>query len=79
MNLSVHLCGYPGPDTRIDERLELAVDRMQQVILLGRQKREESKIGLRTPLNKMTIINKDKELLNDMRSLEGSEGRIEYL
>ena len=69
---SVHLCGYPEPDaTCIDERLELAVDRMQQVILLGRQKREESKIGLRTPLNKMTIINKDKELLNDMRSLEG--------
>ena len=51
--------------------LELAVDRMQQVILLGRQKRESVKIGLRTPLARITIINRDESLLEQMKSLEG--------
>ena len=69
---SVHLCDYPlaEPDL-IQPNLETAVDRMQQVILLGRQKREEVKIGLRTPLAKLTIIHRDETLLSDMRLLEG--------
>ena len=69
---SVHLCQYPVAEVGfVNTRLELAVDRMQQVILLGRQRREEVKVGLRTPLKKMIIINKNQELLSDMRSLEG--------
>jgi isoleucyl-tRNA synthetase len=69
---SVHLCDYPLPEAdQIRPNLEVAVDRMQQVILLGRQKREEVKIGLRTPLAKLTIIHRDDSLLQDMRSLEG--------
>jgi len=68
---SVHLCDYPVAEpTQIRPNLELAVDRMQQVILLGRQKREEVKIGLRTPLAKLTIIHRDENLLADMQSLE---------
>ena len=51
--------------------LEVAVDRMQQVVLLGRQKRETVKIGLRTPLSVITIIHRDESLLEDMKSLEG--------
>ena len=50
--------------------LETAVERMQQVILLGRQKREEVKIGLRTPLSVLTIVNSDEGLLDDMRLIE---------
>ena len=70
--VSVHLCQYPVAEVGfVNTRLELAVDRMQQVILLGRQRREEVKVGLRTPLKKMIIINKNQELLSDMRSLEG--------
>ena len=69
---SVHLCDYPLPHAdQIRPNLEVAVDRMQQVILLGRQKREEVKIGLRTPLARLTIIHRDENLLQDMRSLEG--------
>lgn len=69
---SVHLCDYPLPQAdQIRPNLEVAVDRMQQVILLGRQKREEVKIGLRTPLARLTIIHRDESLLQDMRSLEG--------
>ena len=68
---SVHLCDYPLPEAElIQPNLETAVDRMQQVILLGRQKREEVKIGLRTPLAKLSIIHRDESLLGDMRLLE---------
>ena len=69
---SVHLCDYPEAEAvTVKPGLENAVERMQQVILLGRQKREEVKIGLRTPLSKLTIVNSDAALLEDMRSLEG--------
>ncbi len=69
---SVHLCRFPEFD--FDQKvsgLEVAVDRMQQVVLLGRQKRESVKIGLRTPLSAITIIHRDESLLEDMKSLEG--------
>ncbi len=69
---SVHLCDYPEAEAvKVKPGLETAVERMQQVILLGRQKREEVKIGLRTPLARLTIVNSDAGLLEDMRSLEG--------
>jgi isoleucyl-tRNA synthetase len=68
---SVHLCTYPEADRElIRPELERAVDRMQQVILLGRQKREEVRIGLRTPLRRLTVINRDESLLADLRALE---------
>ena len=68
---SVHLCDYPEAESvKVKPGLEMAVERMQQVILLGRQKREEVKIGLRTPLSSLTIINSDEALLDDMRRIE---------
>ena len=68
---SVHLSDYPTPEADlIKPGLEQAVDRMQQVILLGRQKREEVKIGLRTPLSSLTIVNRDQQLLDDMQRLD---------
>ena len=68
---SVHLCDYPEAESiKVKPALETAVARMQQVILLGRQKREDVKIGLRTPLSRLTIVNADAALLQDMQSLE---------
>lgn len=68
---SVHLCDYPKAEASyIKPELETAVDRMQQVILLGRQKREEVKIGLRTPLSSLTVINRDEALLEEMCALD---------
>ena len=68
---SVHLCDYPEPESiYIKPELERAVNRMQQVILLGRQKREEVKIGLRTPLSSLCVINRDAELLQEMQLLD---------
>ncbi len=69
---SVHLCDYPGPEESfIKPELEAAVDRMQQVVLLGRQKREDVKIGIRTPLSELTVIHRDAALLNEMQALDG--------
>ena len=68
---SVHLCDYPDPEEGfVQTELETAVARMQQVILLGRQKREEEKIGLRTPLRRLVVINRDAALLREIARLE---------
>jgi isoleucyl-tRNA synthetase len=70
MPLSVHLCDYPVADeSRILPMLEQAVDRMQQTILLGRQKRMEEKIKVKTPLSTLTIIHQDQALLDEMKKL----------
>jgi isoleucyl-tRNA synthetase len=70
--LSVHLCRYPQADTNlIDQGLEAAVDRLQQILVLARQQRNEAKIKIKIPLNKMTVIHKDEQLLKDIQKLEG--------
>lgn len=72
---SVHLCDYPKAESHLTQpALEQAVDRVQQVILLGRQKREDVKIGLRTPLASLTVVNGDAQLLDEMRQLESYIG-----
>ncbi|MEZ5559493.1 MAG: isoleucine--tRNA ligase [Pseudomonadales bacterium] len=68
---SVHLCDYPEPEPQlVRPQLEEAVSRMQQVVLLGRQRREDAKIGLRTPLRTLTVVHRDQALLNEIRLLE---------
>jgi len=68
---SVHLCAYPEPEeSLIQPKLEEAVGRLQQIILLGRQRREEVKINLRKPMRRLTIVHRDAELLNELRALE---------
>ena len=69
--LSVHLCDFPVADeSKINTILEAAVDRMNQIILLGRQKRNQVKIKVKTPLRRLTIIHKDKSLLDEIAKLE---------
>lgn len=68
---SVHLCDYPVADeNKINSVLEDAVDRMQQLILLGRQKRNEVKIKVKTPLAKLTVVHKDQATLDEIAKLE---------
>ena len=68
---SVHLCSYPEAHSEhINPVLEDAVDRMQQIILLGRQKRNQVQIKVKTPLAKLTIIHKSDETLNEIKKLE---------
>lgn len=68
---SVHLVEYPVADeSKIKPILEDAVDRMQQLILLGRQKRNQVQIKVKTPLARLTVIHKDQELLDEISKLE---------
>lgn len=68
---SVHLCRYPEADeSLIEPELERAVDRMQQLILLGRQKRNQVQIKTKTPLSCLTIIHKEQPLLDEIARLE---------
>jgi isoleucyl-tRNA synthetase len=68
---SVHLCPYPGAEEDLMQpRLEQAVGVMREVILLGRRKREEERINLRTPLKRLTVIHREQALLDDVRDLD---------
>lgn len=68
---SVHLCTYPQADeSLIQPKLEAAVARMQSIILLGRQKREQVKIKTKIPLARLTIIHEDQDMLNEISRLE---------
>ena len=67
---SVHLCDYPTFEEGFAKpALESAVARMRQVILLGRQQREEARVGLRTPLHSLKVIHRDQGLLGELAKL----------
>lgn len=69
---SVHLHTYPVADeAKINPVLEDAVDRMQQLILLGRQKRNQVQIKVKTPLATLRVIHKEQSLLDEISKLEG--------
>jgi isoleucyl-tRNA synthetase len=72
MKESVHLCDYPTFDeSSIDSHLEDAVTRMQELILLGRQKRNQTNIKVKTPMHSLTVIHQDDALLKGISKLEG--------
>ncbi|MBF0312660.1 MAG: isoleucine--tRNA ligase [Oligoflexia bacterium] len=65
---SVHLESYPTPKMQlINQNLEEAAERMMQIILLGRQRRNQVQIKVKTPLRKLLIIHKDELALNEIR------------
>lgn len=68
---SVHLHTYPtATDAKINPVLEDAVTRMQELILLGRQKRNQVQIKVKTPLSRLTVIHKDDAVLKEISKLE---------
>ncbi|MEE3003397.1 MAG: isoleucine--tRNA ligase [Pseudomonadota bacterium] len=71
MPQSVHLCSYPTANAElIDSGLELGVELMQQIIVLGRQQRNDKKIKVKIPLRKILVIHRDKSVLQEVRKLE---------
>ena len=71
MTASVHLCKYPEAEgALIEPVLEQAVTRMQHIVLLGRQKRNQEKIKTKYPLAEMTVIHQDQVLLDEIARLE---------
>ncbi len=68
---SVHLCAYPEENEKlINETLEVAVGRMQQVINLGRQKRVAEKVKVKTPLKTLKVLHQESSLLKEIAKLE---------
>ncbi len=68
---SVHLCYYPEHHESLRSSvLEDAVKRMQEVILLGRQKRIQEKVKVKIPLKELTIIHQDQKILDEISKLE---------
>lgn len=68
---SVHLCSYPSVnEDKIDTELEDAVVRMQELILLGRQKRNQTGIKVKTPMSSLTVIHQDQTRLDGISKLE---------
>lgn len=68
---SVHACRMPkGDPDAINPNLEAAVDRLLQIIVMGRQKRAEVKIKVKTPLQALTVIHRDQTLLKGIEALE---------
>ena len=75
---SVHLTSFPnvrelsvgGGDHLLDEGLERAMELFEEVILLGRGLRNDHKLPIRQPLQKLTVIYTDSELLKRLQELE---------
>jgi len=68
---SVHLEDYPRfQEELMNPTLEDAVKRMQEVILMGRQKRNQVQIKVKMPLKKLTLIHRDAAALKEMSVLE---------
>ncbi|MEE2671276.1 MAG: isoleucine--tRNA ligase [Bdellovibrionota bacterium] len=68
---SVHLCDYPkANDALMDSNLEDSVIRMQELILLGRQKRNQVQIKVKTPCAALDIIHQDQTRLDGLAQLE---------
>ena len=67
---SVHACDYPMADTKHQQpSLESAVLRMQKCLLLGRQQRNDAKIKIKTPLQRLSIIHAHPEVLEAIKPL----------
>ena len=67
---SVHLSDFPNYDEKlIDESLEEKMDLVRDLISLGRNVREETKIKVRQPISEILLDTKTKDVLGDLSSL----------
>jgi isoleucyl-tRNA synthetase len=68
---SVHFLAYPQVREELfDPVIERRVERMQNVIMLGRAAREKRGISVKTPLRTMVIIHRDQQYLDDVKAME---------
>jgi len=54
----------------LNPKITTAVQRLQSVVELGRTCRERKKVGLKTPLKSMKLLNKSAEFMKDIKELE---------
>lgn len=68
---SVHLEDYPLATTEnINTNLETAVSRMQRIVLMVRNLREQKNIKVKIPLKRLVVIHRDALLLQEILLLE---------
>jgi len=68
---SVHYLMLPVPnEAAYNPAIEKAVAGMQEVIEAGRTIRDQVKLPLRQPLRRVTVVSKNKELLEDLGNLK---------
>ncbi len=68
--LSVHLTSYPESTASWHQpALEQSVQRFQQLVVLGRQLRNDWKIRLKTPLPTATVLHPDPAVLDELSAL----------
>lgn len=67
---SVHLCDYPvSAGQVVDAGLEQGVQFMQDILVLGRQKRNDEKVKIKIPLQRLLIIHRDQAVLERIKPL----------
>ncbi len=69
---SVHLEAFPTAELgRIDRELEDAVARMSRMVVMARNVRETLGVKAKIPLRRLTIIHRERHVLEAIRQLEG--------
>ena len=69
---SVHLESFSDSNEKQKSSiLEKAVNLMNQIIILGRQKRNQEKIKVKTPLQRLTIIHENRSITQQLKLLNG--------
>lgn len=79
-NESVHLEDYPEVDeNKINEVIESRMDKVRDLISLGRNAREESKIKVRQPISEILIDGNIEELIGDLVPLIEEELNVKKI
>ena len=77
---SVHLQDYPKYDKKlVDEKIEERMDLVRSLISLGRNAREEARIKVRQPINKVIIDKKVEEIITDLKVLINEELNVKEI
>lgn len=79
-DVSVHLSDFPKYDeSLINEELEKQMDLVRDLISLGRNVREESKIKVRQPISEILLDKKNKDILKELDSLITEELNVKNI
>ena len=73
--ISIHLCDYPVCDeSLIDETLNVGMEKVLEIVVLGRASRNASNIKNRQPLSKIIVASAEKiELSDELKDLIADE------
>jgi len=79
-NDSVHLEDYPEVDEKlIDETIETKMDLVRDLISIGRNVREETKIKVRQPLSEILLDGKSESIIGDLTELIKEELNVKNI